>query len=151
MKLPADVVESLNKTPMKTLTYCDANVLIYTANETDPIKRYRALTVIGDKRREMVASKFLWLETVPQAKAWRRKKESQYLNWFFTNRVKHWIEDERSLFDAAEIIEQHKLQLLDALHLAAAMSLNAEFITAEKPTKPFFSAYPKAISIHFAK
>ena len=56
------------------------------------------------------------------------------------------------LFDAAEqLIEQHKLQLLDALHLAAAISLNAEFITAEKPTKPFFSAYPKAISIHFAK
>jgi predicted nucleic acid-binding protein len=137
---------------MKTLTYCDANVLIYTANETDPLKRQRALTVIGDKRREMVASKFLWLETVPPAKAWQRKKEIQYLNWFFTYRVVHWIEDERALFDAAEqLIEQHKIQLLDALHLAAAMSFNAEFVTAEKLTKPIFAAYPKAISIHFAK
>lgn len=137
---------------MKILTYCDANVLIYTANETDPIKRYRALTVIGDKRREMIASKFLWLETVPQAKAWQKKKEIASLDWYFTKRVKHWIDDERTLFGVAEyLIEQHKLQLLDALHVAAAMSVNAEFITAEKLTKPLFAAYPKAISIHAAK
>jgi predicted nucleic acid-binding protein len=108
--------------------------------------------VIGDKRREMVASKLLWLETMPQAKAWKNQREIQYFDWFFTTRVKHWIEDERSLFGVAEyLIEQHKVQLLDALHLAAAMSVNAEFITAEKLTKPIFAAYPKAISIHFAK
>jgi hypothetical protein len=137
---------------MKTLTYCDANVLIYAVNESDPMKRLRALTVIGDKRREMVASKLLWLETVPQAKAWQNKKEIQYFDWFFTTRVKHWIEDERTLFETAEqLIEQHKLQLLDALHVAAAMSVKAEFITAEKLSKPLFAAYPQAISIHFAK
>lgn len=137
---------------MKTLTYCDANILLYAMNEDNRDIRFRALAVLGDKRREMVASKFLWLEVVPQAKAWKRHKEVQYLTWFFNTRVKHWIEDERTLFDAAELlIEQHKLRLLDALHLAAAMSVKAEFITAEKLTKPFFAAYPKAISIHLAK
>lgn len=137
---------------MKILTYCDANVLLYAANVESREKRYPAFAVIGDKRREMIASKFLWLETMPHAKAWQKQKEIRYLNWFFTQRVTRWIEDERTLFDAAErLIEQHKLQLLDALHLAAAMSVKAEFVTAEKLTKPFFAAYPKAISIHSAK
>jgi predicted nucleic acid-binding protein len=102
---------------MKTLTYCDANVLLYAMNEDNRAKRFHALAVLGDKRREMVASKFLWLEVMPQAKAWKRHKEVQYFNWFFNTRVTQWIEDERTLFDAAEqLIEQHKIQLLDALH-----------------------------------
>jgi len=37
---------------------------------------------------------------------------------------------------------------MDALHLAAAISVNAEFISAEKPTKPIYQAWQNISSIY---
>ena len=112
-------------------------------------RKLRALKVLGDRRREFIASEFLRLETLPYAVAFRRHQEKAFLERFFAQRVAHWIEDETTLFVlAAQLIEQHRLQLIDALHLAAAITSNAEFVTAEKPTKPFFAAYAKVTTIY---
>lgn len=135
--------------PVKTLTYVDASVLINASRGDKLETRLRALRVLGDKRREFIASEFLRLETLPQAVAFQRRKEEVYLKRFFERSVTVWVEDETALFvPAARLIEQHRMQLLDALHLAAAMMFKAEFVTAEKPTKPFFAAYANCASIY---
>jgi hypothetical protein len=43
---------------------------------------------------------------------------------------------------------QYGLSAMDALHLSAAISANAEFISAEKPTKPIYNAYKNISSIY---
>jgi predicted nucleic acid-binding protein len=40
------------------------------------------------------------------------------------------------------------LGALDALHVAAASAQGAELISAEKPTKPIYRAYPNITSIY---
>jgi hypothetical protein len=37
---------------------------------------------------------------------------------------------------------------MDALHLAAAIKVGAEFVSAEKPTKPIYPAYSNAVTIY---
>lgn len=135
--------------PAKTLTYVDASILISATREDNFDKKLRALKVLGDRRREFVASEFLRLETLPYAIAYQRRHEQAFLERFFAQKVTHWVKDETALFaPASRLIEQHRLQLIDALHLAAAMMYKAEFVTAEKPTKPFFSAYARTTTIH---
>ncbi|HMY76347.1 MAG TPA: nucleic acid-binding protein, partial [Blastocatellia bacterium] len=92
---------------------------------------------------------FLRLETLPYAIVFHRQREQAFLERFFEHKVSHWVQDETLLFaPAAHLIEQYNLQLIDALHLAAAMMFKAEFVTAEKPTKPFFAAYAKVATIY---
>lgn len=40
------------------------------------------------------------------------------------------------------------LGAMDALHLAAAIKVGAEFVSAEKPTKPIYPAYSNAVTIY---
>jgi hypothetical protein len=135
--------------PEKTLTYVDSSVLISAMQNDDLELKLRALKVLGDKRREFVGCAFLRLETLPQAVVFKRRKEQFFLEKFFAQKVARWVEDERVLFTpAAQLIEKHNLQLIDAPHLAAAMFFKAEFVTAEKPTKPFFAAYSKVATIY---
>lgn len=135
--------------PAKILTCVDSNVLIYAAGGETLDRKLRALKVLGDKRREFVASEFLRLETLPYAIRFQRAQEQAFLERYFAHQVSIWVEDERKLFEpAARLIEQYHLQLLDALHLAAAILFKAEFVTAEKPTKPFFAAYAKVATIY---
>jgi predicted nucleic acid-binding protein len=143
------VVDLRVEMPTKILTYLDSSILLNAFGGEKLETRLRALKVIGDKRRKIIASEFLRLETLPYAIVLGRQKQQRQLEPFFKNSVDVWIEDERTLFDPArQLIEQYHLQLIDALHLAAAMSVNAEFVTAEKPTNPFFAAYAKAATIY---
>ena len=133
----------------KLLTYVDASVLILASGKENLEQRLRALKVLGDRRRAFVASEFLRLETLPHAKHFGKHRQAAFLQRFFTHTVTQWVLDERALFaPAAELIEQYNLQLIDALHLAAAISCKAEFVTAEKPTKPFFAAYSRVATIY---
>lgn len=134
--------------PNKILTYVDSNVLIYAANQRNLNLRLRAMSVIGDKRRQMLASEFLRLETLPYAVNAKRSGEVAFLERFFDLRSLAWVEDERDLFEpASRLIERYNMQLVDALHLAAAMRYKAEFVTGEKPSKPFHQAYSKVLWI----
>jgi predicted nucleic acid-binding protein len=52
------------------------------------------------------------------------------------------------LTPAYDLACKHALGAMDALHLAAAQSVNAEFISAERPTKPIYTAYSATFSIY---
>jgi hypothetical protein len=133
--------------PKKTLTYVDANVLINAMRGEDPIRKARSLAVLWDKRREFVATEFLRLETLPPALHYQKNKQITFLEKFFKN-VSVWV-DAGTLFQPAfDLMVQYDLGLVDACHLAAAMSCQAEFISVEQPTKPMFKAYTKAYSIY---
>jgi predicted nucleic acid-binding protein len=85
---------------------------------------------------------------LPYAVAFGEAKEIAFLQTFFDRHVSEWMDDERSLFEpAARLIEKHKMHLLDALHLVAAMEYGAEFVTAEKASKPFHQAYARCLWI----
>ena len=132
----------------KILTYADSNVLIYAVNQKNFNLRLKALSILGDKRREYLASEFLRLETLPYAVNGGRQKEIRFLQTFFDRHVSQWVDDERGLFStASSLIERYNIQLLDALHLAAAMEYDADFVTGEKPTKPFYQAYDRCLWI----
>lgn len=90
----------------KTLTYVDSNVLIYAINHRNKDVRYRALMLLGDKRREFLASEFLRLETLPYAIRSRNQSEIAFFERFFDHTVKYWVEDERDLFEPASKLIQ---------------------------------------------
>jgi predicted nucleic acid-binding protein len=134
----------------KRLTYLDANLLIYAADGTSIDTKLRLQKIVGDPGREFIASEFLRLETLPYAIRRKNRREQLYLEGFFGRRVDYWVDDERDLFTpATQLILQHGLQLMDALHLAAAMIYKAEFVTAENPRKPFHKAYAKVAWVPF--
>ena len=66
--------------------------------------------------------------------------------------MSYWADDlEKVMQDAYNIGCKYGLAAMDALHIAAALSLDArEFITTEKPTKPMFRVSGiKIISIFY--
>jgi predicted nucleic acid-binding protein len=135
---------------MKTLTFLDASVLIYAASKpTDPTLalRFRALRLLAEPEREFAASTFLKLELLPVPTFYRKTRELKFYHRFFSS-IAIWA-DHLTLPDTAhEIACRYGLNALDALHIAAAQQVDAEFITAERPTKPIYRAYKNVSSIY---
>lgn len=131
----------------KQLTVVDSSVLINAAVGPDPALRMRALAIITDPTREFAATRFLKLEVLPIPTRYRRNKERWLYERFFNN-VSHWLDEEPLLQPAPDLACQYGLGAMDALHLAAAISLNAAFISAERPTKPLYQAYQNTLSIY---
>ena len=81
------------------------------------------------------------------ARRMKRHREIKFLETYFNRHLEFWV-DENQLFDpATSLIEQYGFASFDALHLAAAMMHKAEFVTGERPTKPFHQAYSKCLWI----
>lgn len=134
----------------KILTFVDASVLIYAATKPTAAtftRRLRALQVLGDPDREFVASEYLRLEVMPMASYYQKARELAFYEKFF-NGVTRWADPLALLAPAFADACQHGLGALDALHLAAAASLGAEFVSAERPTKPLYRAYSNISSIY---
>jgi len=131
----------------KQVTVVDSSVLISTAIGPDPARRMRAITLIGDQRREFAATRFLKLEVLPIPTRYQKRKELTLYERFF-NSVITWLDEEPLIQPALDLACQYGLGGMDALHLAAAISLNAEFVSAERPGKPFYQAYQNALSIY---
>lgn len=129
------------------LTYLDSNVLVQAATGADRAIQLRALAIITDPNRQFVSTLFSRMEVIPLAIHFGRAKERLFYETFF-RRVQIWIEPADIYTDAFQLACQHALGALDALHLAAANYANAEFVSAEKPTKPLYRAYAKAVSIY---
>lgn len=147
MSCRGDAAVTFLKMPTKQLTFLDASVLINAARGSDPTRKMRAVSIIGDPDREFVASQYLRLEVLPIAVLHKKKKEIALYERYF-NAVITWV-DPNSLIDPAyDLACQYGLGAIDALHLIAAMTMGAEFISAEKPTKPIYSAYASAVSIY---
>lgn len=135
---------------MSTHTYVDASVLIYAATKPTAAtfqRRLRALQVLGDPGREFVASEYLRLEVLPIAAYFNKSREVAFYERFFDG-VTSWADAAALLAPAHSIARQYGLGALDALHLAAAAGFGAEFVSAERPTKPIYRASADITSIY---
>ncbi|HMV83943.1 MAG TPA: type II toxin-antitoxin system VapC family toxin [Blastocatellia bacterium] len=131
----------------KQITVVDSSVLITAAIGPDPARRMRAVVTLGDPQREFAATRFLQLEVLPIATKYRKQKELNLYRRFF-GWITAWLDEEPLIQPALALACQYGLGAMDALHLAAAIHLNAEFISAEKPTKPLYQAYRNISSIY---
>lgn len=129
------------------LTYLDSNVLVQAATGANRQIQQRALAVITDPSRQFVATLFSRLEVIPLAIHFGRSKERLFYEAFF-NRVQLWVDPVNIYDEAYQLACRHALGAIDALHLAAASLASAEFVSAEKPTKPLYQAYQRAVSIY---
>lgn len=131
----------------KQLTVVDSSVLINAAIGPDPARRMRAIALLADQRREFAATCFLKLEVLPIPTRYKKQKELSFYERFFSN-VVTWVDEESLLTPALDLACRYGLGGMDALHLAAAISLNAEFVSAERPSKPLYQAYPNTLTIY---
>jgi predicted nucleic acid-binding protein len=120
------------------ITYIDSGVLL---SATDGVGRIaeKALEILGDSNRKFASSQFVKLEVNPKAIYHKQTDEAQFYEEFFSA-VVYWANSlEKVVQDAYNIGCEHGLAAMDALHIAAALSIGAEeFVTTEKPTKPMF-------------
>ena len=117
-------------------TFIDSGVLVLAARETDTYSE-KALEILEDSSREFACSIFVRLEVLPKAIYNRRANEAQFYREYFDS-VQYWSTNfDKLLQDAEQVAGQYGLAALDALHVAAALSVGAEeLITTEKRTKP---------------
>ncbi|MBO1351383.1 MAG: PIN domain-containing protein [Hormoscilla sp. GUM202] len=114
-------------------TYLDSGVLIEAAQARSAIASI-AQSIIFEPNREFASSIFVKLEVIPKATYYKNADEIVLYERFF-NLVVHWAHPDDRLMQAAY---QHAcdfgMAAIDALHVAAAISVGAEeLITTEKP------------------
>lgn len=130
-------------------TFIDAGVLIYAARSQGELAE-RAFQIIEDENREFASSIFLKLEVLPKAIYNQQSSEVKFYETFF-DEVSYWATNLDSIIEAAyKESSQFGLGAMDALHIAAAVSVGAtEFITNEKSEKSIHRTQSiKIISIH---
>ena len=123
---------------MSKISYIDSGVLI-NAFRGDFQVSLQALLILDEPDRQFASSPFVQLETLPKSIYQRQITEQDFYQTFFDN-VKHWSNDIVSIVPQAQTIAgKYGIAGMDALHIAAALSIGAEeFITTEKKTKPMF-------------
>lgn len=119
-------------------SFIDSGVLVTAARTVGELSE-KAVSILEDPEREFDKSEFIKLEVIPKAVYNKQNKEAEFYETFFNN-VTYWAPDLNKIVqDAYQIGGQYGLAAMDALHIAAALSIGAEeFITTEKPTKPMF-------------
>ena len=133
--------------PPKQPTFVDASVLIHAIIGRDAARKMRALAVLADPDREFVATRFLELEVMPIPTYFKRNRELAFYDRYFRG-VGTWIELSAIIQPAYDLACRYGLGTIDSLHLAAAIATGAEFVSAEKPTKPVYAAYVGSVSIN---
>jgi predicted nucleic acid-binding protein len=134
----------------KIVSFVDASVLISAAtraNSAGFARKMRALRIINDERRIFVASEFLKLEVLPIARFFNKSREIDFYEKFFSG-VAYWVSTEGLLGPALDLASEYGLGALDALHIIAAKHFAAEFVSAERPSKPIYRAYANISSIY---
>lgn len=132
---------------VKQPTFVDASVLINAAVGSNAARRMRALSVLADPNREFVATRFLVLEVIPLPTKFKRDKELAFYERFF-KAVTTWIDEAALVAPAIDLACQYGLGGMDALHVAAVVHINAELISAEKPSKPIYGSHNNVSSIY---
>ncbi|EDZ93359.1 MAG: PIN domain-containing protein [Limnospira sp. PMC 1286.21] len=130
-------------------TFVDAGVLIYAARAENEMAEL-ALQILEDDQREFASSIFLKLEVLPKAIYHQQSSEIKFYETFF-DAVIYWANDINTIIEQAyRESSQFGLGAMDALHIAAAVSVGAtEFITNEKPQKSIHRTRSiKVISIY---
>jgi predicted nucleic acid-binding protein len=119
-----------------TITFVDAGVLIAAARGSTDVSA-QAMAILDDPDRTFASSEFVRLEVLPKALFNRKSNEAEFYRSFF-QAVTHWPDSTDAVVrHAYEVAVRFGLAALDALHVAAALSVGAgEFITTEKRDKP---------------
>lgn len=132
-----------------TRTFIDSGVLIAAARGEGVISE-RALEILEDPELEFVSSIFLKMEVLPKAVYNRQKAEVDFYEDFFDSVNKWATETEQIIQQAYQEATESGLGTMDALHVAAAVSLDAaQLITNEKLSKSIHRTKSiKVISIH---
>lgn len=121
-----------------TITFIDSGVLVTASRGTEELSD-KAITILASANRDFASSEFIKLEVLPKAIYHRQTYEAEFYQTFF-NAVTYWANDiEQIRQDGYKIACKYGLAAMDALHIAAAISVGAaEFITTEKPRKPMY-------------
>jgi len=123
----------------------DADILISAAKGTETLSE-PALEVLDDPERSFVCSDYVKLEVLPNATFFERTGIVAFYEAFFET-VERWVSPSPALSARAlDLACRYGLGAMDALHVAAAESADAELITAEKPTKPMFRVGPDRVT-----
>ncbi len=117
-------------------TYVDSGLLINAFRGTTEVS-LKATQVLDDPLREFASNPFVQLETLPKAIYNKQQEEAEFYEAFFAA-VTYWASDLEQIFKtAAHIARTYGLASMDALHVAAALSIEVdEFVTTERTTKP---------------
>lgn len=123
---------------MPKRTYIDANLLI-AAFRGEGALGQRAIEILDDPDRALVASDAVRLEVLPKPRYEKRQQEIDFYDTVLDQaECLNWSTG--TLYRAHDLAEKHGIAAMDAIH--AAMALDAgvdEFVTAEQSTKPMFS------------
>lgn len=122
---------------MKTIrTYLDSGVLIAAWRGIDEVAT-KAIAILEAENRQLAVSPFVQLEVLAKAIYHKQAEEILFYETFFASGP-IWANDLVSIVQLAqEKAGQYGLGALDALHVASALSVEAEeLITTEKLTKP---------------
>ena len=97
------------------------------------------MEILDDPDRDILVSEFLRLETLPKPTYERRPEEVTFYEAFFESATENANWSSEMTSQAMVLANQYGLSAIDAIHMSAALLLQAdEFVTAEKSTKPFF-------------
>lgn len=116
-------------------TYIDANVLIAAFRGNQP-SADRALKVLDDPDRALVASSYVRLEVLPKPIFYKRQDEVDFMLAVLERA--EMICDSNELTKKAEsLAAKYDINALDALHVGAAVIGQVdELVTLERETKP---------------
>jgi predicted nucleic acid-binding protein len=118
------------------LVYVDANVLILAADGLRP-GSLAAFRLLDNASLKFAVSDFLRLEVLPKAVFHRQTLEAGFYRRFFDQASVWAMMEPRLGRTALDLGQRFGLAGMDALHVAAAMSVRADvFVTDEKPSKP---------------
>lgn len=122
---------------MPILTFLDSNVLIAAATGRFTVSM-DAQAILSDANRFFASSPFVRLETIPKAAFHRQTDEVKFYEAYFAAVSAYDDALDDLVAEAERVGKRFGLNMGDALHIAAALRLQAdEFITAERPTSPF--------------
>ena len=128
-----------------TISFLDAGVLI-AATRTENALANSALALLDDPTKEFATSEFLRLEVLPKSLYYGRAEEAKFYTEYF-HTVLYWANDLAQIVTQADVLaRRYGLAALDALHIAAAISVNAdEFVTTEQLSKPLYRVQEIAV------
>lgn len=119
------------------LTFLDTGVLI-AAYEGDDNAHQNALALLRQTNRSFASSSFVRLELIPKPYFLKKHPKVKFYHFFLDKYIHDWATLSDALVeDAYSYAKKYGLGAMDALHIAAAISLGCvDFITTEKVTKP---------------
>ncbi|NMG11100.1 PIN domain-containing protein [Brasilonema sp. UFV-L1] len=122
------------------IVYLDSGILI-NAFQGIGLVGVRAIEVLDNTACQFATSQFVQLETLPKAIYNKQQAEAEFYESFFS--VTLWATKLEQIVQTGNRIAcTYGLAAMDALHIAAALSVDAEeFVTTEKTTKPMPKRY----------